>query len=151
MADSDAEPPKHPYKRFRSDYGEDIGDDHRSPQQQIYNLLESGAQHHLRFPENRADESYLVLEADATVKSKPCGATAIPHPSDTSGTETTVEDSSSDAGVAMGCQSKRRQQSPKKRSRTPDDDLGDDETGSERNEKVECREGELTSRAPYIT
>ena len=120
MADSDDEP-QHHYKRFRGDYGQSADEEqqlnqsdevesvnqHRSPQQQIY-LPGSSSQHRLRFPENRIDESFLVLEAEKPVKSKPRGATVMrQRPSDTSGTETT-DHSSSDAGVTMGYQPKPR-------------------------------------------
>ena len=154
MTDSDGEP-RNPLKRFRGDYGQSADeeqrsnppdevesvDEHRSPQQQIY-LPESSTQHHrLRFPENRTDESYLVLEAEEPVKSKPRahGATAMRRPSDTSG-------SSSDDGIIMGYQPKKsRRRSSKKRSCTVDaaDEARDDDTGLERNEVMESTEGEF--------
>ncbi len=149
MADGGAEQ-QHPYKRFRSDYGQSDEewqsqllqvDDHRSPQQQIY-LPESRTPYSLRFPENHVDESYLVLEEDVTVKSKPCGATAMRHPSDVSGTDTTTDDSSNDAGITMGSQPRPRRRSSK-RSRTPDDGTGDDDTGSEASVVVKSSAGEL--------
>jgi hypothetical protein len=153
MGDRDDEP-RNPLKRFRGDYGQSADEEqqsnppdhddevesvneHRSPQQQIY-LPDSDTQQRLRFPENRTDESYLVLEAEGPVKSKPRahGATAIRRPSDTSG-------SSSDDGITMGYQPpKAHRRSSKKRSRAVDD-TRDDDTGSERNEVVESREGEL--------
>ena len=105
-------------RRFRGDYGQSADEEersnppdeiesvneHRSPQQQIYLPKSISTQHHqLRFPENRTDESYLVLEAEEPVKSKPCahGATAMRRPSDTSG-------SLSDDGITMGHQQPRK-------------------------------------------
>ncbi len=151
MGDSDDEP-QNPLKRFRGDYGQSADEEqqlnppdcdevesvneHRSPQQQIY-LPDSGTRQQLRFPENCPDESYLVLEAKEPVKSKPRahGATATRRPSDTSG-------SSSDDGIGYQPR-KARRRSSKKRSRTVHD-TRDDDTGSERNEVVESREGELS-------
>ena len=144
MADGDGEP-QNPLKRFRGDYGQSADEieyvnEHRSPQQQIY-VPEFSTQHHqLRFPENRTDESYLVLEPEEPVKSKPHthGATAMRRPSDTSG-------SLSDDGITMGHQQPRksRRRSSKKRSLAAADDDRDDDTGSERNEGVENMEGEF--------
>lgn len=161
MEDSD-DKLQHPCKRFRNDYGQsadeeqrphppdevEVVNQHRSPQQQLYSL-ESDTQYRLRFPENRTDESYLVLEAEEPVKSKPRGATGMYHPSDTSGTETT-DHSSSDAGVATGYRPKPRRRASKKRSRTPDDDTRDDDTTSERSEMIESREGELAMIITYF-
>ena len=154
MTDGDA-------KRFRGDYGQSADEEqqsnppdeiesvneHRSPQQQIY-LPESSTQHHqLRFPENRTDESYLVLEAEEPVRSKPHahGATAMRRPSDTSG-------SSSDDGITMGYQQPRkpRRRSSKKRSLTAADDARDDDTGSERNEVMESMEGEFSCQSSHV-
>lgn len=160
MEDSD-EKLQHPCKQFRNDYGQsadeeqqphppnevEVVNQHRFPQQQLY-LLESNTPCRLRFPENRTDESYLVLEAEEPVKSKPRGAAAMHHPSDTSGTETT-DHSSSDAGVATGYRPKPRQRASKKRSRTPDDDTRDDDTTSEGSEMIESREGELAMIITY--
>ena len=156
MTDSDAGEPQNPLKRFRGDYGQSADEEqrsnppdeiesvneHRSPQQQIYMPESISTQHHqLRFPENRTDESYLVLEAEEPVKSKPHahGATAMRRPSDTSG-------SSSDDGIAMGYQQPRKphQRSSKKRPLIAADDARDDDTGSERNEVVESMEGEFS-------
>lgn len=133
----------HP-KRFRGDYGQsdeerqrleqhppdevDSGDDHRSPQQLLIYLPPSTTHQPLRFPDKGVDESYLVLEEDATVKSKPCGATVTRQPS---GTDTTTDDSSSDVDVTMGSRPKPPRRQSSKRSRTPDNDRGNDETGSE--------------------
>lgn len=146
--------PRHPFKRFRGDYGQSADEqqqlnppdevefvnEHRSPQQQIFSL-DSNADLRLRFPENRPDETYLVLEAEDPV---PHRATATHHLSDASGTETT-DHSLSDAGVTVGRyqRAKPRRRSSKKRPRTVDDDSrDDDDTGSERNEVMESREGE---------
>ena len=72
-------------------------------------------------------------------ESKPHRATAKHRPSET--TTTTIDDSSSDAGVTMGYQPKPCWRSPKERSHAADDD----DTASERIEIVESREGESAS------
>ena len=157
MADGDTEP-EQPYKRFRGDYGQsdeerqsrlvdevESGDEHRSPQQpsdQIY-WPDSSRTQQLRFPDDRTDESYLVLETEEeAVKPKPHGATRTQHPSDTSDSDTTTDGSSGDAGVAMNSQPKPRRGLPK-RTCTPDDGTGDDDTGSEKSEIIKSSEGEL--------
>ena len=159
MADGADAEPQHPYKRFRGDYGQSDEEqqsnppddevepvnEHRSPRQptdQIY-LPDSTMQHPLRFPDNCTDEGYLVLrnpEAEETVKSKPRGAAAKRRPSET--TTTTTDGSSSDAGVTMDSQSKPRRRSSK-RSRTPDNGTGDDDTGSETSVVVKPSAGGL--------
>lgn len=165
MADDDGEP-QNPLKRFRGDYGPSADEEqqsnppddevepvneHRSPQQptdEIYFPESSATQYPLRFPDDCADEGYLVLrdpEAEETVKSKPRrrGATAKRRPSETT-TTTTTDDSLGDAGVTMESRSKPRQRSTK-RSRTldPSNGTGDDDTGSETGVIVKSSAGEL--------